>query len=196
MKKKRGQLQENTEVTKINFGCGTNLLEDYLNIDAVDISASGKFHFKQSDLLNPQELPNDFFTEIKAQMVFEHIHPDLIPSVIYTMSCLLQMNGMIYVTVPNYAYFAKQFMSVHENFNNFTLKNLTCMREAMFQLLDPMIKMDSSTAYRGHQSFWTPAMANYWFQGEGFVIKNMVENKPILTFIALKKDKYSVAKNV
>ena len=194
MKKKRGQ--NGNVITKINFGCGTNLLEDYLNIDATDINTNGQFHFKQSDLLNPQELPNDFFTEIKAQMVFEHIHPDLIPSVIYTMSCLLQMDGIVYVTVPNYAYFAKQFMSIHENFNNFTLKDLTCMREAMFQLLDPMIKMDSSTAYRGHQSFWTPAIANYWFQGEGFTINDMVEDKPVLTFTAVKKDKYSVAKNV
>jgi len=194
MKKKRGQ--NGNVITKINFGCGTNLLEDYLNIDATDINTNGQFHFKQSDLLNPQELPNDFFTEIKAQMVFEHIHPDLIPSVIYTMSCLLQMDGIVYVTVPNYAYFAKQFMSIHEDFTNFTLKDLTCMRESMFQLLDPMIKMDNSTAYRGHQSFWTPAMANYWFRGEGFNVNDMVEDNPVLTFTAVKKDKYSVAKNV
>ena len=184
-------------MTKINFGCGTDLLENYLNIDAVDVPRENTtVQFCKNSLLNPQELPNDYFTEIKAQMVFEHIHPDLIPSTIYTMSCLLKMNGVVHVTVPNYSYFAKQFMSIHEDFSAFTLEDLTKMRESMFQLLDPMIQINESTQYRGHQSFWSPAMAKYWFYGEGFSIDSMKTGEPILSFTAVKKDKYSVAKNV
>lgn len=188
----------NIILNKINFGCGTNLLEGYLNIDATEITdtGGGKYHFLKSSLLNPQELPNNFYTEIKAQMVFEHIHPDLIPSVIYTMSCLLKMNGAVHVTVPNYAYFAEQFTTLPIRLKDFTLKDLTKMREAMFQLLDPMIKVNDSTSYRGHQSFWTAAMACYWFESEGFTVGGINSTSPILTFTAIKQNNYSVAKDV
>lgn len=187
-------------ITKINFGCGANMLEGYLNIDAAKIQPAicmeNNYLFKQSMLLNPQEFHNDYFTLIKAQMVFEHIHPDMIPSVIYTMSCLLKMDSKVLVTVPNFDYFAKKyFLDVPNELDSFKLKDLSLMRETMFQLLDPMMQTND-VEYRGHQSFWTPAMAHYWFEGEGFSIEDMEKDSPVLKFTAVKKSQFTVAKDV
>lgn len=174
---------------KINFGCGNNLLDDYLNIDVVEPSNNtSNYVIGIGQLTNPQVLPNDYFVGIKAQMVLEHIHIDILPSVIYTMSCLLRDKGIVQVDVPNFQFFAEQFA----NRENFELKDLLFIREATFQLLDPMLILDESTQFRGHQSLWTPRFATYLFNSEGFAITEMEEDSPILSFIAEKQNRFSI----
>ncbi len=178
--------------TKINFGCGNNFLKDYLNIDVcipMIIHEEDHLFVYEGELLNPQSLPNDYFDSIKAQMVFEHIHPDVIPTVIYTMSCILKVGGEVHVTVPNFEYFIKNYpVSSSKGLN---IQKLQFLREAMFQLLDPVFKSDYSTSHRGHQSLWTLEIAKFWFESEGFLIKKSTTNNLILSFTAVKKDKFS-----
>lgn len=177
--------------TRINFGCGNNLLVDYLNIDATAIREMkpDEYFVAIGELLNPQDLPNDWFTEIKAQMVFEHISIDIIPSILYTMSCLLKIDGRIDITVPNFEYFALNFEKY--NSNKMTIEDLIFIREATFQLLDPLLVNISG---RGHKSLWTTNLAKLLFESEGFVLE--IDKKsissPILKFKAVKKNKFSM----
>ena len=183
--------------TKINFGCGNNLLEDYLNIDSdTIINTNGEnVWLVMGELINPQVLPNNYFDVIESQMVFEHIHLDIVPSVIYTMSCLLKVEGFVHVTVPNFEYFAYNYPVNTCPDAKFGLSDLVYLREATFQLLDPMLS-NKNTTYRAHQSLWTPDMANFWFRNEGFEVEFVTIKSPILEFFATKKNKFSMALEV
>jgi hypothetical protein len=178
----------------INFGCGRNLLKNHLNIDMEDFSQEG-LTFAQGDLINPQELPNDYFGIIEAQMVLEHIHIDVLPTVIYTMSCTLVYGGKVHVTVPNFEYFAHNLPVKTCPEAKFTLEDLIFLREATFQLLDPVFDTHQAS-FRGHQSLWTPDMAQYLFNSEGFRVEFLSEKEPILQFYAEKRGQFSVAMGV
>lgn len=182
---------------KINFGCGNNLLDGFLNIDKDSIinHNSKPFWFANGSLINPQVLPNNYFDIIEAKMVFEHIHLDVVPSVIYTMSCLLVKDGMVHVTVPNFEYFASNYPVYTCPDAKFGLSDLIFLREATFQLLDPMLSSENTT-YRSHQSLWTPDMANYWFRSEGFEVEFARTKEPILEFFAIKKNNFSISLEV
>ena len=180
---------------KINFGCGTNFLTGYLNLDA-NINHTKNcdgFHVYEGELLNPQLLPNDHFEHIKAQMVLEHIHPDIIPTVIYTMSCLLIDGGTVEVTVPDFEFFMRNIPK-----GPFDIQKLVFMREATFQLLDPVFKSDYSNTHRGHSSLWTLELAKFWFESEGFSVKKKRSERkiPVLEFVATKTNSFSVAKGL
>jgi hypothetical protein len=181
---------------KINFGCGNDFLEGYLNIDSsYIINGRDGYWVAKGLLINPQVLPNNYFEKIEAKMVLEHIHLDIIPSVIYTMSCLLKEKGTVHVIVPNFEYFAINYPVYTCPEAKFGLSDLSFLREVTFQLLDPMLSTDN-ISYRGHQSLWTPNMANFWFRSEGFEIKFLDTKSPILEFVAVKKDKFSISLEV
>ena len=180
----------NNDYTKINFGCGSDLLEGFLNIDIVTPDnfkvpdGSCLFVF---DMLDSQTLKKEHYELIKATMVFEHIHPAIIPTTIYTMACCLKVGGVIEVTVPDFAYFAEK----HNCFKTLDLVYIKYMREAMFQILDPNFNRFKNVG-RGHQSLWTKDMARFYFEAEGFQLKFYpCKENGILRFDAVKVNSFT-----
>jgi hypothetical protein len=176
---------------EINFGCGNDLIEKVLNIDIENPEPSilKDHQFLSSDLTDPQQLPRNYFKKIIANMVFEHIHPDIIPTVIYVMSNILAPGGEVHVTVPNFEFFVRK-INMDKKFD---IQKLMILREATFQLLDPQLKLRSG---RGHQSLWCKDLAEFWFGGEGFIIEHISDEGPVLRFLAVKSEEFSIAKGI
>lgn len=175
----------------INFGCGTDLKIGFLNIDIStpdNFSVPDDSMFSVFDMLDAQTLPKEHYDSIVAEMIFEHIHPDLIPTTIYTMACCLKVGGVITVTVPDFDYFTKYY----DPPKRINIDYVTFMREAMFQLLDPCLKLNSKNRGRGHQSLWTKLLAQHWFGSEGFEVVFIEPSVPgILQFNAVKINRYT-----
>ena len=56
--------------TKLNFGCGTDILKDHVNIDCGKIKGIDIIH----DLnIFPYPLPENHFKEVKARFILEHL---------------------------------------------------------------------------------------------------------------------------
>jgi predicted SAM-dependent methyltransferase len=82
---------------KLNLGCGFDKREGYLNIDL------NSFHEPDliADICNLGMLPSDFYDEIVAQDVLEHIPRTKTKSVLAEWNRLLKIGGTLKLRVPN-----------------------------------------------------------------------------------------------
>lgn len=90
---------------KLNLGCGWDIKDGYLNIDFQS------FHSPTlvADITNLDMLPSNYYEEIIAQDVLEHIKRIRTQEVLNEWSRLLKPNGIIKLRVPNILGLAKLF---------------------------------------------------------------------------------------
>ncbi len=157
---------------KLHFGCGTKLLEDHWNIDA-NIPSSLLSHIPVEDdiwisegiILSPHSLPNNYFKEIFAEMVFEHIHPDMIPNTLYCLYHSLRPGGIINIIVPNFVQLARQLIAFEDGKAGGLVYH-DMMRNINNEMLDPTFEDEGF--FHGHKSIWTKQLATRWLTNEGY----------------------------
>lgn len=162
---------------KLNFGCGSELLDGYLNIDVkIPDNAHEKFSGKtilgyeawEMNLVSPQQLPKNHFIEIRAHMVLEHIHYALIPNLLYCFASAAKHNCILNIVVPNFERMAIDLVKLKER--DFDLGHLQTIQEITNEFLFPNMNNQP-----GHMSIWTPAIAKYWLNAEGWDIASIHE---------------------
>ena len=82
---------------KLNLGCGYDIRPGYLNVDVND------FHKPDlvGDITNLRELPSDYFDEVVAQDVLEHIPRMQVPQSLREWHRLVGAGGYLLLRVPN-----------------------------------------------------------------------------------------------
>jgi predicted SAM-dependent methyltransferase len=82
---------------KLNLGCGYDILKGYLNIDL------NEFHHPDlvADVTNLKMLPSNYYIEILAYDVLEHIERTKTKEVLAEWNRLLIPGGLIKIRVPN-----------------------------------------------------------------------------------------------
>ena len=82
---------------KLNCGCGFDILNGYLNVDL------NEFHHPDlvADVTNLNMLPSNYYTEIIAYDILEHIERTKTKMVIAEWNRLLIPNGLIKIRAPN-----------------------------------------------------------------------------------------------
>lgn len=171
---------------KLHFGCGSNFLEGYVNLDShinEDLIPIDTY-VMQGVLTSPQAFPRNWFTEIKAEMVMEHIHPDLIPNLLYCFNNIMEDDGRLYIVVPNFVKLAEELLEAECMGGVFNLAKLKMIREVTNEFLYPNMHKGVS-----HQSIWTPNMADYWLRAEGFksfAIRYIGDKEYHMEILALK----------
>ena len=109
---------------KLNFGCGSDILENYLNVDILKGEKIDKsFDFNKF----PYPFSDNEFDEIYSSNVLEHL--DDISKVINELHRIVKPNGLIRIIVPYYNCYGayndithKHYFS-HKAFEAFYLKN-------------------------------------------------------------------------
>lgn len=182
----------------LNLGCGTKLLPDFVNLDthipssAINSTVYNQCWVFQGEIESPHDFPKDHFKYILADMVFEHIHPDKIPNLLYCLFEFLQPEGKLKIIVPNFRSIAHMYVNTCDE-QSFDLPKLRLLREITNQLLDPTFESGGSA--RGHQSLWTPEIAHFWLKNEGYAPITITPNGRWLleiTAVKPKSNPYSV----
>jgi predicted SAM-dependent methyltransferase len=101
------------------------------------------------------------FDKIYANRVFEHIHYDQIPYILYLCHSVLVPNGIIEILVPNYMDITKHLNAFEDNLDGLTGKEFNRM---MIDLHTEIF----NTIEDPHQSIWTPKLAEYYMKLEDF----------------------------
>ncbi len=175
--------------TKLNLGCGKKFLQDYVNVD----TNIGKLMDKdcwifEGEIKSPQDLPSNWFEYISAEMVMEHIHPDLIPNLLYCLYNMMSTEGKLEIIVPNFLTLSKTLVINETKSPSLSFNEFKIIREINNEMLMPYMGEELGMA---HQSIWTPKMAKYWLNSEGFDIKSIKEfgyNNFHLKIIATKSE--------
>ena len=82
---------------KLNLGCGFDIKDGYLNIDFQDYHQPDLV----ADVTELKMLPNNYYEEIVAQDVLEHIEREKTESVLIRWGELLRVGGKLYLRVPS-----------------------------------------------------------------------------------------------
>jgi hypothetical protein len=172
----------------IHLGCGSYFMRGAMNIDT-SINRKGfmvcpkKSMVYQGEITSPQDLPKKHFKRVEAHMVFEHIHPDLIPNLLYCLCNFLQDNGAIVATVPNFMHLSNRLVQLYYK-KNWRHKHFEEMREINNEFLCP-----NMCGMTGHQSIWTIDTATMWLNAEGFELVSWTpsDNKMHIHFEAIKR---------
>lgn len=95
-----------TEKIKINLGCGTNIREDWINID----NYNRDLRTTNMDITNMQ-FPDNYADEMCARDVLEHITHRKTMSVLKEWFRVLKPGGKIYIQSPNLYGWANALMN-------------------------------------------------------------------------------------
>jgi hypothetical protein len=166
---------------KINLMGEPTFKKKYLNVGLyADVVYDSKdCWFFHGELMNPIDLPRNYFKEICCEMSLQKVHNYNLPAVVQTMSQLLVPRGVVHVTVPNYAFFALE----HPEEEEVDMDMLERIRNASIKLLDPVLN-DSQNKHIQNKSLWTPKFAEYLFNACGFTLYDMEDVSSILWFKA------------
>ena len=99
---------------KLHLGCGTNIKQGYINIDAFVISDE----ITNADILN---LPysDGSVVEILTEHLFEHIPYEDEPKIFKECYRLLIRKGKLIVEVPDMEWLCKRFLEAEDDFKEF-----------------------------------------------------------------------------
>jgi SAM-dependent methyltransferase len=93
---------------KINFGCGSRVLDGYYNIDAVrdpnaprDPELVEALRFDGERLVNPLPLADGCADEVMAIHVFEHFYRWTVDALLDEFRRLLSVDGLLVLEMPN-----------------------------------------------------------------------------------------------
>ncbi|WPL15606.1 hypothetical protein Thiowin_00508 [Thiorhodovibrio winogradskyi] len=90
---------------RLNLGCGFTRLEGYLNVDFQALHSPDLV----ADVCDLSMLPADYYTEILAQDVLEHLSRFRLPALLREWNRLLEMDGLLHFRVPSLLDLAKLF---------------------------------------------------------------------------------------
>jgi len=155
---------------KLNFGCGSDIKEGWCNVDAHIDQDFDYSHLKdtwilEGKIVSPHALPSNHFESIDAIMVMEHLHYDLIPNTLFCLYRFLKDNGTLKIIVPNFLKLAKDLIQ-NEAVPKGSLEYVDNIRNINNEFLDPTF--EDMGFIRGHQSIWTPRLAERWLRNEGY----------------------------
>lgn len=176
----------------LHIGCGSDIMGSVVNIDSTIpqwvkdelVCLPINCVIFEGEITGPQDLPKKHFKRVEAHMVLEHIHPDLIPNLLYCLCNFLQDNGVLVATVPNFAHLAKQIVYLNDSGQTTSITQINSFRELTNEFLCP-----NMCGMEGHQSIWIEKFANLWLKAEGFELVEWKEsdNKMHVTFKAVKR---------
>lgn len=163
----RGEIQDNAHFDKIVFV--DNLYGDHIDMHdpippKVDLVGMDIFEFLELYSGEP-------FDHVQSCRVFEHIPYDSIPYLLYLIRGVTCNTGSIEVTVPDFSEVFKKVDNINPlemNGMQFNRTMIDCHTELFNTPQDP------------HMSIWTPTLAMYYMNLEGFWDNiNIVENVQI-----------------
>ncbi|TXN60960.1 methyltransferase domain-containing protein [Methylobacterium sp. WL6] len=142
---------------KLNVGCGYDIREGYLNVD------NGDWHNPDliSDITDLKELPDQYFSEIVAQDVLEHIDREKQVHTVQRWARLLTPDGRLKVRVPSLTDMVA--LAFHPEWQNTERQNY-------------LIQMVYGTqAYPGdyHRCGYTPQTVTDLAAASGLVVSNV-----------------------
>jgi len=113
---------------KLHVGCGRRILEDYINIDITRtllkdldlfLSDSEVNYINQSFIecsSDDMPLPDECAAEILCEHTLEHQTPEEIYETLWEFARVLKPDGILTVSGPNFAHFAKTFDKYKNNY--------------------------------------------------------------------------------
>ncbi len=101
-------------MVRIHYGCGKNLLDDYVNVDAFIVGEG----IDNWDISNSPFQPGEVL-EILAEHVVEHIPFAKEENFFREAFRLLSPHGRLVVEVPDFEWVATKFIAAHDNFVDF-----------------------------------------------------------------------------
>ena len=149
--------------TKLNLGCGRDLKKDYLNLDISfgdcrwEEAKMSDYSLAEGRISSPDDLPFNHFTRIRANMVLEHVHPDLLHTFIYHLRQSMVTGGALVAVVP-------YLIGTVAGFSEDSEDHLEELRRITYYLLSPQLGDTSNQ----HLSCWTVQYARYLFLSEQF----------------------------
>ncbi len=159
---------------RLHFGCGSDIREGFVNLDihippfCVKVAEYNPSHFGdywiiEGNILDKPYFPPEWFTAIHANCVFEHIHLDEIPTILYTLNKMLHKDGILCIIVPDFTILARTML---ENKND-----ITTLRRVTYEFLSPTLS--GTQGDTPHKSIWTEETAKNWLGSEGFKIQSI-----------------------
>jgi predicted SAM-dependent methyltransferase len=140
--------------SKLNLGCGFDRKEGYLNIDM------NEFHKPDlvADICDLKILPSNYYEEIIAQDVLEHIERGRTKQVLAEWNRLLKMNGILKIQVPNLL----GLFSLFEKKENQSIEKQKELVQCLF----------GTQAYSGdfHYTSFTEVLLRHYLSVTGFSI--------------------------
>lgn len=82
---------------KVNLGCGFDYKEEYLNVDLNDFHKTDLV----ADVTKLDMLPNNYFEEIVANDILEHVERSKTISVLREWNRILKLDGLLHMQVPS-----------------------------------------------------------------------------------------------
>ncbi len=98
---------------KVNLGCGTSMVEGYINIDFVRPANADK-SFLQADILN-LPLESNSVDYIICDQVLEHIDMKDVSVALYNIRRVLKVGGRAVIIVPDFEDAVRQWLDARMN---------------------------------------------------------------------------------
>ena len=102
-------------MTKIHIGCGTNVLEGWINVDCV--SRAPGVHIDMDLAQLPFE--DGTVSAVLAEHVFEHFSLAEESQVWNEMARVLQPGGILEIEVPDFEWICRTFLAAHDVWKDF-----------------------------------------------------------------------------
>lgn len=159
---------------KLNLGCGFDFRQGYINVDFQE------FHHPDivADVRELSMLPSDYFDEIVAQDVLEHLPRLDTSKALAEWNRLLRHGGTLYLRMPNILGVAELLSKPERQ----KIGDQTTLIRCLF----------GTQAYTGdwHYTTFTPPLVHHYLEEAGFEILNLtVTNDWLFDVSAVKRNK-------
>jgi len=160
---------------KLNLGCGFDIREGYVNVDFQ------QFHHPDlvADVRELSTLPSDYFEEIVAQDVLEHLPRVDTSKALAEWNRLLRIGGMLYLRMPNILGVAELLLQPERQ----SMDDQKTLVQCLF----------GTQAYTGdwHYTAFTPPLVHYYLEEAGFEILNLAAKDHWLFDVSAAKRRQS-----
>ncbi|HEY9167878.1 MAG TPA: methyltransferase domain-containing protein [Lutibacter sp.] len=114
----------NTKMPKLQIGCGTNILEDWLN---TDLYFSAELNVAKLDAGKQFNFPNETFHFIYSEHVFEHLKFEQAMNMLSESYRVLKPNGYIRFAMPDFNFLIQLYqnkdLSIHSEYIKWAAEN-------------------------------------------------------------------------
>jgi len=153
---------------KLNIGCGTELLDGYVNIDKFPILIRTDKDFRQIDILN---ISNYFqansIDEIRAHHVFEHFTHIEVTVILFKLWMIMKPGGILSITTPD---FYHMIIEQYQETEDHTFSNMDIFNLKFFSTEDETL----------HKSVWWESVGRWYLEREKlFKVKEVIRPSTI-----------------
>lgn len=117
---------------RLNLGCGTALLDKYVNIDVLTpdddalIGFWGKKIFQNGDAIDLHEFPDNTVAEIRASHILEHYGNQDVLKALAEWRRVLEPGGLLRIAVPDFGKLARLYLDGEDrNFQGYIMGGQT-----------------------------------------------------------------------